>query len=94
MTDKERDVERYLVKRVKTAGGEVRKAQWTGRKGAPDRLVLLPGFIVWVELKRPGEKATAQQAREHDRLREAGQFVYVLNSREEVDWLFSVWGLI
>lgn len=39
---KERDIEGYLVKRVKALGGEVRKVQWAGRDGAPDRLVMLP----------------------------------------------------
>lgn len=35
-------IEAYLVKRVKAMGGEVRKVQWIGRRGAPDRLVMLP----------------------------------------------------
>jgi hypothetical protein len=35
-------IERHLVKRVKELGGEVRKVQWIGRRGAPDRLVMLP----------------------------------------------------
>lgn len=39
---RERDIEDYLVKRVKAMGGEVRKVQWIGRIGAPDRLVMLP----------------------------------------------------
>jgi hypothetical protein len=39
----ERDIEDYLVKRVKAMGGEVRKVQWIGRNSAPDRLVMLPG---------------------------------------------------
>jgi len=66
---RERDIERYLVKRVKELGGEVRKVEWPGRKSAPDRLVMLPWnqqkFIdgawsgtVWVELKAPGLAAT------------------------------------
>ena len=38
----ERDIEDYLVKRVKAMGGEVRKVQWIGRNSAPDRLVMLP----------------------------------------------------
>lgn len=60
----ERDIERHLVKRVKELGGEVRKVQWVGRVGAPDRLVMLPwllanghnnhiGETIWVELKNP-----------------------------------------
>lgn len=39
---RECDIERHLVKRVKELGGEVRKVQWVGRNGAPDRLVMLP----------------------------------------------------
>jgi hypothetical protein len=39
---RERDIEAYLVKRVKALGGEVRKVKWIGRRGAPDRLVMLP----------------------------------------------------
>jgi hypothetical protein len=37
-------IERYLVKRVIALGGEVRKVQWVGRRGAPDRVVMLPPF--------------------------------------------------
>lgn len=39
---READIEKYLVKRVKALGGEVRKVQWVGRRNAPDRLVMLP----------------------------------------------------
>ena len=39
---KESEIEAYLVKRVKEMGGEVRKVKWIGRRGAPDRLVMLP----------------------------------------------------
>lgn len=38
---RESDIEKYLVKQVKAAGGEVRKVQFIGRPGAPDRLVML-----------------------------------------------------
>lgn len=65
---RERDIEAYLVKRVKELGGEVRKVQWVGRRSAPDRLVMLPPWArtnapstfwgyppssIWVELKNP-----------------------------------------
>lgn len=36
---KESAIEKHLVQRVKALGGEVRKVQWVGRRGAPDRLV-------------------------------------------------------
>ena len=92
----ERDIEAYLVKRVKAAGGEVRKVKWIGRKGAPDRVVMFPpsrpgnmGLLVWVELKAPGKGATPAQAREHGLMREAGQYVWVINSFIKVDLLLS-----
>lgn len=43
---RERDIERHLVKRVNELGGEVRKAKWIGRRGAPDRLLMLPMRVV------------------------------------------------
>jgi len=39
---RESQIEQYLVKRVNELGGEVRKVKWIGRRGAPDRLVMLP----------------------------------------------------
>ena len=97
---KESVIEAHLVKRVKELGGEVRKVQWPGRKGAPDRLVMLPGQYVdgcceappatiWAELKAPGQKAKPHQAREHDRMRAMGQRVVVIDSIEGVDDLLA-----
>lgn len=82
---RERDIENYLVERVKAMGGEVRKVKWVSHRGAPDRLVLLPGRTVWVELKAPGEKPKAHQTREHNRMRRMGQRVEVVDSFERVD---------
>lgn len=95
---RESTVEQYLVKRVKALGGEVRKVTWQGRRGAPDRLVMLPETAhaspnkdqttVWVELKRPGAKPEPHQEREHERMRSLGQTVLVIDSKEAVDrWL-------
>lgn len=78
----EGDVEAYLVKRVEELSGEVRKVKWIGRRGAPDRLVMLPeirndrtgavyGGAWWVELKRPGLAATfPNNPHEHQQHRE------------------------
>lgn len=72
-TLRERDVEKYLVKRVKALGGEVRKVRWIGRRSAPDRLVLIPGHVpVFLELKAPGKVPTPAQQRELTRLLELG----------------------
>lgn len=86
---RESDIERYLVAQVKARGGEVRKVQWIGRRGAPDRLVMLPARPCWVELKAPGVKPEAYQLREHERMRAMGQRVEVIDSFEGVEELLS-----
>lgn len=96
---RERDIEDYLVKRVNAMGGEVRKVKWIGRRGAPDRLVMLPNWepspgnlyarSCWVELKAPGEKAKPHQAREHERMRAMGQRVEVIDSLAGVEELLG-----
>lgn len=85
---RERLLEEYLVRRVTQAGGEIRKVQWIGRRGAPDRVVMLPGgTLIWVEMKSPGRKPEPHQAREHDRMRAVGQDVRVVDSLEDIDAL-------
>lgn len=98
MTIHERDIEKHLVEHVETMGGEIRKVRWVGRRGAPDRLVMLPdrymgnlgartflpAATIWVELKAPGEKPEPHQAREHHRMRRMGQRVEVIDSIDAV----------
>lgn len=86
---RESDIEDYLVQRVKAMGGECRKVQWIGRRGAPDRLVMLPTKTVWVEFKAPGKKPSAQQLREHLRMQAMGQRVVVIDSLKGVDSLLA-----
>jgi hypothetical protein len=97
---RERDIEAHLVKRVKAMGGEVRKVQWIGRRGAPDRLVMIARRDVrtgrfgtvctfWVELKAPGKVAEPHQLREHARMRRTGQVVVVIDSLDGVEELLA-----
>lgn len=84
-------VEGYLTQRVQNLGGMSPKFNDPGRRGAPDRLVCIPGHPTYfVELKRPkiGVLA-AHQERYHEALRAAGQRVWVLWSREDVDAFFA-----
>lgn len=85
----EADVEDYLDRRVREEGGETRKVVWLGRRGAPDRRVMLPrpGFPCWVELKKPGEEPRKNQEREHRTMRELGEIVHVIDSFEGVEEL-------
>lgn len=86
---RESDIEAYLVGRVKALGGEVRKVRWVGRCGAPDRLIMLKHWLVWVELKAPGQKPRVNQLREHERLRNMGQSVHVIDSIAKVEALLG-----
>lgn len=86
---RESKVEGHLVKRAKALGGEVRKVQWIGRRGAPDRVVMLPDVLFWVETKAPDGVLEPHQAREHARMRRMGQVVHVAYTLEAVDALMD-----
>lgn len=86
----ERTVENHFVMRAKACDGEVRKLTYIGRRGAPDRLLVLPpGRVFFVELKRPGGPTKDHQLREHARLRGVGADVRVLDTIAAVDAFFS-----
>lgn len=74
-----------IKKAAKKQGGDTRKVEWSGRRGAPDLLILLPGKHFFVEAKAPGEKPRPEQLREHERLRAAGFSVYVVSSEAEAE---------
>lgn len=77
-----------IKREARLHGGETRKVEWSGRRGAPDLLVLLPNDHFFVEAKAPGEKPRPDQLREHTRLRKAGFRVYVVDSEEAAVELF------
>ncbi len=81
----EKDIEKYLVKRVKEMGGKAYKWVSPGNDGVPDRIVFFFGMTVLVELKAPGKKPTPLQIAKHKELAKLGQKVLVLDSKESVD---------
>lgn len=69
----EKDVEKALLKRVKSEGGLCLKFTSPGNAGVPDRIILMPGGkIKFVEVKRPGKKPTTLQNYWIDKLRALG----------------------
>ena len=84
----EKDIERHLVAEVRKRGGEAYKFVSPAQRGVADRIVVMPGRVWFVELKRPGGKLTPLQERFRDRMLQLLQNHVVLSSRAEVDqWL-------
>jgi hypothetical protein len=90
-TPLEARIEERLYDEVARRGGMCSKFIDPGRRGAPDRIVMLPGHPAYfVELKRPrtfGE-LKSWQSRYHNDIRAAGQKVWVLWGDADVDAFF------
>lgn len=90
-SQRESSLERYLVQRIHTIGGECLKFVSPGRVGVPDRVVLLPGGeIVFCELKAPGGKVSPAQTRVHKRFGELTVAVKVLWSESQINRYFPI----
>lgn len=76
-------IETKVCEWARKNGWLVRKLQWIGREGAPDRFFAKVGRIILVEFKRPGEKPRPSQDREIKRLREAGVEVAVVDDIDD-----------
>jgi hypothetical protein len=88
---RERDIEVYLRVRVKALGGIAYKFVSPGHAGVADRLVLLPGGVVWfVEVKAPDGKLSPLQMVFGRHMEALGMNYRVIWSKEDVDaWLGS-----
>ena len=73
MQQKEKEIERHLVKVVERHGGLCLKLASPGRIGVPDRIIIFPnGVIGFAELKRPGETPREIQTYWLDKLQKFG----------------------
>jgi hypothetical protein len=82
MQKTEYEIEAPVVWWAKHNGWYVRKLQWIGRVGAPDRFFAKNGRVVLMEFKRPGGAPRATQRRELKLLKEAGVETYVVDDVE------------
>lgn len=87
----ESDIEAFLRKRVEANGGKCWKWVSPGRRGVPDRIVLMPqGRVSFVELKAPGKKERPDQRRVQQILRGLGFRVYSsVDSKEKVQQIIE-----
>ena len=86
----ERDIERYLVRRAIERGGVAYKWVSPGRVGVADRIVLLPGGVVWfVELKSSTGRLSPLQKLFAADMARLGMNYIVIRSKGEVDELLQ-----
>ena len=79
----EKVIEAAFVKRVKALGGMAEKFTSPNKRSVPDRIVTLPGGVIFfVELKAPGKLPTELQQRDHTARRALGCDVRVIDSIE------------
>ena len=77
----EKDIEKQLVKEVKSMGGIAAKFVSPGFDGVPDRLVLLPkGKMAFIELKAKGKKLRPLQKRRIKQFQALGFSCYVIDN--------------
>lgn len=86
---REHVIERYLCQRVSEKDGIAIKLTSSNNRGVPDRLCLLPGIIVFVEVKAPGKHPFALQKLWIALLRALGYRCLVIDSRPKVDAMMT-----
>ena len=87
---REKEIEKKLVRAVKSMGGIAPKLVCPGFDGMPDRILLLPGGrIAFVEVKAPGIKPRPLQRARHEMLRRLGFKVYVLDDEGQIGGLLD-----
>jgi hypothetical protein len=89
---REKEIETHLRVEVNKLGGIAYKFSSPGRVNVPDRICIMPtGEVIFVECKAPGKRPTKGQIREHQRLRQLKQMVFVVDSKGGVDAVLAKW---
>lgn len=86
----EKNIETYLVRKVRESGGLAWKFVSPGTRGVPDRWCVLNNLQFFVEMKRPDAKKRKDEKLQEHRARqlmEQGCKVYKVSSKQGVDLL-------
>lgn len=75
----EKHVEKKLRKAVKTKGGLCLKWVSPGTTGVPDRIILMPGKVYFVEMKFGKNGLSPQQRKVKSMMEALGHEVHVVN---------------
>ena len=82
---RESAIEARLRKGVRKAGGLALKFVSPGNAGVPDRIVIVRGKAIFVELKADGGCLSPLQVEMHNRLRALGMDVRTLYGKDDVE---------
>ena len=82
----EKDIEAYLVRRIRDAGGKAYKFVSPANRGVADRVVVMPGGRVWfVEVKAMGGRLSPLQRVFLDEVKGLGCNYKIIWSKEDAD---------
>lgn len=81
----ESEIEKKLVREIRKMGGMAYKFVSPGNTGVPDRIVILPGVITFVELKTETGRLSPGQKRQIGKLQDLGMKVVVLHGMKELE---------
>lgn len=89
MPGPEATIERAVCDYAKRRGWLAYKFTSPANRAVPDRMFVRGGVVLFVEFKSPGKKPTKLQAHEHDKLRAAGAWVFVVDNVDAGRELFD-----
>lgn len=94
----EKDIEKTVCEYAKSLGCLVYKFTSPSRRSVPDRLFILPDGkgVFFIEFKRRGQKPTAGQAVEIEKIRAKKARVYVVDDKQKGKEILNFlieWGL-
>jgi len=84
-TIRESSIEKTIVARAKARGWWSCKFTSPAMAGVPDRMFIRDGRVVYIEIKRPGNKPTPLQAKRMADMRTHGAEVHWVDSVEAAD---------
>lgn len=81
----EKNIESYLVKKIKNLKGLTFKFVSPGNIGVPDRIILFNRKVYFVELKAPNKKPRPSQIIQFRKIAEHYEEVIILDSISKID---------
>lgn len=75
--------EKKVCRYAKSQGWLVYKFQSPSNRGVPDRMFMRHGVLIFIEFKSPGKRPTNQQHATHERIRDHGFPVFIVDEPQQ-----------